>query len=154
MNLDDEVGRWPKITLLGMVCSDKPITPSRGQRFRDWVRCDALEKMGWELTTIDNKHNSHRRHCCADFNSRKFFEDVLLTSPAAFGADIVMLDYFFGPTGWCDARWRPSFFTNTLPDMAKLDFVVRGGAVVLPNLPYVREQIDTTDLSFSSSNHR
>ena len=61
MTLEDEFGEWPKITILGMVCSDDVIAPSRGQRYRDWVRCSALERMGWEVSTIDDKRGAHQQ---------------------------------------------------------------------------------------------
>ncbi len=40
------------ILLLGMVSSDKLI-PSRGQEYRDRVRCLELQKLG---TPVDDKH--------------------------------------------------------------------------------------------------
>jgi len=56
--------------LLGMVYSEE-MEPKRGQEYRDRVRCDALEKIGHKVYTLDDKHNGDRiksgRHCQANF---------------------------------------------------------------------------------------
>ena len=59
--------------LLGMVYS-KDMNPSRGQPFRDRVRCEALETLGgFTVYTLDHQHPSsdgkEGRHCCTDFSN-------------------------------------------------------------------------------------
>ena len=44
------------ILLLGMVfSSDQPIS-TRGQEFRDRVRCIQLQRLGFNVCTVDDKH--------------------------------------------------------------------------------------------------
>lgn len=45
-----------KILLLGMYYS-KEYNPSRGQGYRDRIRCEALENDGYIVETLDNKHD-------------------------------------------------------------------------------------------------
>ena len=127
--VQQEAGPRLKIVLLGMVYSEAEVEPSLGQGFRDWVRCDMLTTMGYDVFTIDNKHKSNGRHCNSDFNSRFFKDNIFAELPQAFGASIVMLDYFFSPDHWQQERWKPDFFKKTLPWMAANDFVVGGGKV-------------------------
>jgi hypothetical protein len=42
--------------LLGMYFSTE-MNPSRGQGFRDRVRCEALESCDYKVYTLDNKHD-------------------------------------------------------------------------------------------------
>ena len=130
--LDDVVpGPRKKIVLLGMIYNENEVEPSRGQGYRDWVRCNMLTTMGWDVFTIDDKHTSNGRHCNADFNSRFFKDNIFAEFSQSFGASIVMLDYFFGPAHWNAERWKPDFFKKTLPWIAASNFVVVGGKVVL-----------------------
>ena len=36
----------------------KQATPSRGQGYRDMIRCESLERRGYRVDTLDNKHKS------------------------------------------------------------------------------------------------
>ena len=42
--------------LLGMVYSNEK-DPITGQMFRDRVRCEAMEKLGYIVKTLDDKHD-------------------------------------------------------------------------------------------------
>ena len=42
--------------LLGMVFSNEK-DPRTGQMYRDKVRCEAMEQIGYVVKTLDNKHN-------------------------------------------------------------------------------------------------
>ena len=42
--------------LLGMVYSNEK-DPITGQMFRDRVRCEAMEKLGYVVKTLDDKHD-------------------------------------------------------------------------------------------------
>ena len=44
------------ILLLGMVFSNEQY-PNGGQEFRDRVRCEALENLGFNVFTVDDKHD-------------------------------------------------------------------------------------------------
>jgi hypothetical protein len=48
------------ILLLGMVYSQE-MTPKRGQKYPDRVRCEALENLGFIVHTVDDKHVDHHR---------------------------------------------------------------------------------------------
>ena len=86
--------------LLGMVFSEEK-SPKRGQEYRDRVRCEALEKHGYAVRTLDNKHTDHNiasgKHCQANFaDSRR----MLKSMKAKWGKcvfDEIILDYFFSP---------------------------------------------------------
>ena len=45
--------------------------PKVGQEFRDRVRCEALEQLGYLVRTLDDKHADdvllHSKHCRANF---------------------------------------------------------------------------------------
>lgn len=45
-----------RVLLLGMYYS-KENNPSRGQGYRDRIRCEALENDGYLVETLDNKHD-------------------------------------------------------------------------------------------------
>ncbi len=77
------------ILLLGMVFSDQLI-PSRGQEYRDRVRCVKLQKLGF-LKNIQNKLGN----------------DIKLSH--------IILAYFFCPIGWARTRWLPTFYSKTIP---------------------------------------
>ena len=49
------------------------MTPKRGQEYRDRVRCEALENLGFIVHTVDDKHVDHPRHCNANFNNDRAF---------------------------------------------------------------------------------
>ena len=65
------------ILLLGMVFSDQLI-PSRGQEYRDRVHCLELQKLGFNVYTVDDKHEDDYllfpgKHCNANFNNDSGF---------------------------------------------------------------------------------
>ena len=134
---DQQPVRRRKIVLLGMFYNEKEVVPSCGQSYRDWVRCSMLTTMGYDVFTVDDKHKSNGRHSNADFNSRYFKDNVFAELPQAFGASIVMLDYFFSPAHWQQERWKPDFFRKTLPWIAASDFVAVGGKVCCSNTPFL-----------------
>lgn len=133
------------ILLLGMVYSQE-MTPKRGQEYRDRVRCEALENLGFIVHTVDDKHGDHPRHCNANFNNdRAFIKQI----KEKWGQDMqyshIILDYFFSPVGWARERWKPKFFAATIPEIgAKL--LSPGGKIWLPNLQFVGEAISVNRL--------
>ena len=131
------------ILLLGMVFSDQ-FNPSQGQEFRDRVRCEALENLGFHIRTLDNKHDllDHGKHCRADFcDSLRMLKDIR----SIWGSDIkfrhIILDYFFSPVGWARERWKDSFFTKTIPIIAQ-NLLASGGLLWLPHLDNVAVSIN------------
>lgn len=87
--------------LLGMVFSEE-MEPKRGQEFRDRVRCEALEKMGYSVKTLDNKHDDMEarfgKHCRANFaDSRRMLKSMRSKWGGNFQFDDIILDYFFSP---------------------------------------------------------
>ena len=131
------------ILLLGMVFSEQ-YNPSQGQEFRDRVRCEALENLGFHIRTLDNKHNllDHGKHCRADFcDSHRMLKSIR----SVWGDDIkfryIILDYFFSPVGWARARWNDSFFTKKIPIIAQ-NILTSGGLLWLPHLDNVTASIN------------
>ena len=91
------------ILLLGMVFSDNSydFLEPYGQEFRDLVRCEALSSLGYNVFSLDDKHNPVMgKHCNANFNDfrrmRKSFEDQKSFRMDLY-ADFILLDYFFSP---------------------------------------------------------
>jgi hypothetical protein len=98
-----------KALLLGMVYSVEK-NPKRGQTFRDRVRCEALESLGYEVHTLDNKHDSNKanvgRHCRANFSQcSRLFRDMEKAWSSNCTFSLIVLDYFFAPQGYVQTRW-------------------------------------------------
>ena len=151
-NSELEDGQERSVLLLGMFFSfgqfDKP---NRGQGFRDAVRCQALENMGYHVLSLDDKHSEEEyypsgeypgKHCTANFADARRMSASLrenITFLRAF--DYIILDYFFSPAGWARTRWTDNFFKDTIPRMAEDELIRRGGQFWLPNLECVAEAI-------------
>jgi hypothetical protein len=108
--------------LLGMVYS-KETNPSRGQGYRDRIRCESLEiNGGYIVDTLDNKHDEllakDSHHCRANFaDPHRMFKNLKLVwdfDGSTPRYDVIILDYFFSPAGWVNTRWTEKFFTETL----------------------------------------
>jgi len=133
------------VLLLGMVFSNE-LMPSIGQEFRDRVRCEALESLGYSVKTLDNKHldtsMAHGKHCRTDFTcSRRMFK-AMQSKWGSFQLDHVILDYFFSPAGWAATRWTDGLFKDTMVQLAQQNVLSPGGKIWLPNLQCIRESID------------
>lgn len=89
-----------KVLLLGVVFAEET-NPSRGQEFRDRVRSEALEKNGFEVRTLDNKHDgsrfSHKKHCSANFGDARRMTSSMEDLWGHIQFDHIILDYFFSP---------------------------------------------------------
>jgi hypothetical protein len=138
--------------LLGMVYS-KETNPSRGQGYRDRVRCESLEQLspGYIVDTLDNKHDEtlakDLHHCCTNFADIKRMTKSLsqiwnfqpnISSPRY---DLIILDYFFSPAGWVNTRWTEKFFSITLPFFIEKKLLKENGQIWLPNNLYVQEMV-------------
>ena len=144
----------PRALLLGMVYS-KEVPPKRGQMFRDRVRCQAMEKHGYIVSTLDDKHEENSaedlKHCRSNFaNANRMWRNILSvwSSGGARGVrtdediiattyDTVILDYFFSPAGWVNTRWTEKFFSETLPLLVERGMLKSTGSVWLPHLDHV-----------------
>ena len=164
----------PKALLLGLVYALKTLTenPSTGQMFRDRVRCEAMDKMGYLIHCIDDKHdddadlralpnstvyeNYYDRaiavegsHCRANFaDARRMYnkmQKVWGGCVAVTGYKQIILDYFFCPEGYVQNRWAENFFKDTLPLFAQKNILAVDGQLWLPNLPHVQEMIRKYD---------
>ena len=157
-------GRYAQRTLLlGMYHScgtqecytvDKP-----GQGYRDLLRCQALENVGYIVHTCDNKHTEEfvykkrgRRkkevpvadrpgvHLYHDFADWRRLQTAMAEMPKFNSKpfELILLDYFFSPQGWADVRWTDGFFRDTIPGFAATDKLYKGGRIWLPFLPLVQ----------------
>jgi len=125
-----------------MVYSEE-MEPKRGQEYRDRVRCDALEKIGHKVYTLDDKHNGDRiksgRHCQANFADSRRMHKMMRSKWGNIEFDNIILDYFFSPSGWARTRWTEAFFKDTLPMLVTSDILKPNGSIFLPNLDCVEE---------------
>jgi hypothetical protein len=81
-----------------MVYSDENI-PKRGQEYRDRVRCQALQDMGYKVRSLDNKHDdTHlKNHCNANFADTRRMTKALQQKWEGETYQHVILDYFMSP---------------------------------------------------------
>jgi len=144
--------------LLGMVYS-KQDRPTRGQEYRDRVRCEAMENIGYHVRTLDDKHDdSHlEKHCQANFSDTRRMLESMKVKWERISFDFVILDYFFSPVtslfllllrfnidevfmilfvqvGWARHRWTDPLFTATFPNLAKDGHLAKGCQIWLPNI--------------------
>lgn len=128
--------------LLGCVYS-KEYEPKRGQEFRDRVRCEALERHGYNVYTLDNKHEdtSIPQHCTANFTDARRMFKAMETRWSSIKFDEIILDYFFSPVGWARTRWTESLFERTFPLFALSGILAKGGKIWLPNLDCIQKSI-------------
>mmetsp|Transcript_24510 Transcript_24510/g.40864 ORF Transcript_24510/g.40864 Transcript_24510/m.40864 type:complete len:296 (+) Transcript_24510:65-952(+) len=129
--------------LLGVVFATEQV-PKRGQEYRDRVRCEAMEAIGFQVRTLDNKHSDEglSKHCTANFSDTRRMMRSMDAKWENETFDHVILDYFFSPVGWARHRWTDPLFTNTLPTLAKCGKLSKGGKVWLPNLQCIQESLD------------
>ncbi len=90
------------ILLLGMVYAHQAMEPKRGQEFRDRVRCEELEKNGYNIYTLDDKHDDSTidEHCRANFADTRRMMQAIKTKWTGVNFQHVILDYFFSPVSY------------------------------------------------------
>ena len=99
INQTEESTVKPRALLLGMIYSEE-YRPKRGQEFRDRVRCEALESLGYDVYTTDNKHETGKpnKHISADFcDPRRMLKAIQAQWGSDVKFDYIILDYFFSP---------------------------------------------------------
>jgi len=124
--------------------------PKCGQGFRDKVRCEALESLGYEVFTLDDKHKENNalknRHCEANFADHlRMFKSISNRWPdimSGTGFGMIILDYFFSPAGWVEHRWTENFFRKTLPFLAEKNVLTEGGLIWLPHVNHVNKMLE------------
>ena len=131
--------------LLGCVYSEEE-RDLRGQERRDRVRCDALEALGHDVYTLDDKHSAEkiqsRRHCQANFGDTRRMTKLMTIQWGYEAFDFIILDYFFSPVSWARERWTDSFFKETLVAFAENKRLKKRGVIILPNLQPVTELLE------------
>jgi hypothetical protein len=102
----------PNALLLGMVFATEQ-KAKRGQEYRDRVRCEALENIGYTVRTLDNKHADKdlSKHCTANFSDTRRMMRAMDTKLPGEKFDHVILDYFFSPVR--KLQLFPQHFSNT-----------------------------------------
>ena len=131
-----------RVLLLGMVyCRDVPATLG-GQRYRDGLRCQALEQLHptWRVYTMDDKHASDGayvvpgRHCHGSFTDFRRSEGALRQlEDGHLPFQRIMLDYYFAPSAWAETRWTQSLFSETIPRLAYYEHLASNGEIWLPH---------------------
>jgi len=134
---------YKKTLLLGMVHSPTKVDPSRGQEFRDRVRCESLEQSGVVVYTLDDKHDDQclPLHCQTNFaNARRMLRAVRKRWGPDIKFESIHLDYFFSPSGWAQTRWGDAFFRESLPAFSQI--LTPTGSVWLPHNRVVQDGIE------------
>lgn len=154
-----------KVLLLGIVFATKEVTPSpaTGQMYRDRVRCEAMVNLGYDVKTLDDKHDDDEdyavecekpspwpiqrtavegTHCRANFSDpRRMWRKMKQIWGPKTRFDSIILDYFFCPEGYASVRWSENFFKETLPILAQRKILKSNGSIWLPNLAHVQEML-------------
>lgn len=99
-----------RVLLLGMVFSSETV-PKRGQEYRDRVRCEALEGLGYHVHTLDNKHSDTQltKHCDVSFADTRRMMKAMDVKWSNTSFNHVILDYFMSPVSFsnnCAMGWK------------------------------------------------
>ena len=152
-----------KVLLLGMVKAEEFRTNVMGQEGRDRTRIDAMEKLGWNVYTADDKHPQtqkrlnrvrHKKstklikyetelpqHCDTNFAMRGFFNDIRTRFVPNIKFSTIVLDYFFSPQGYVQDRWLGDFFMRTLPGFVIEDVIDAGACVWIPCIDHTANKV-------------
>jgi len=157
------------VLLLGMVYSNEK-DPITGQMFRDRVRCEAMERLGYVVKTLDDKHDGDLErsessieeydeikkfakkgtHVRANFaNCRRMLKSMIDSWGMNQVFDQIILDYFFCPAGYVNMRWAEGFFRDTLPAFAANGMIAEDGSIWLPHAYYVEQMLEKYDSELS-----
>jgi hypothetical protein len=98
--------------LLGVVFA-KEQRAKRGQEYRDRVRCEAMENLGYDVRTLDNKHSDAGldKHCNANFSDTRRMMKSMDAKWNGEKFDHVILDYFFSPVRFTYSNQMYTFVT-------------------------------------------
>lgn len=103
--------------LLGVVFATEQ-RAKRGQEYRDRVRCEALERLGFQVKTLDNKHADKDlpKHCTANFSDTRRMMRSMEAKWSEEKFNHVILDYFFSPV---------SHHQNNILKLSKQSFLIQ-----------------------------
>ena len=89
--------------LLGVVFATEQ-RAKRGQEYRDRVRCEAMESIGYNVKTLDNKHSDAGldKHCTANFSDIRRMMKSMDAKWDGVKFDHIIMDYFFCPVSNCN----------------------------------------------------
>ena len=110
-----------EVLLLGMVFSAE-FQPKVGQEFRDRVRCEALERLGYSVKTLDDKHSDnllHGKHCRANFTQARRLLTSMELKWGSIQLNHIILDYFFSPVGWARVLLLGTSFLNIVRQLRR-----------------------------------
>jgi len=133
------------VLLLGMVFAHSAMEPKRGQEFRDRVRCESVNKLGYQVYSLDDKHHDADilEHCDANFaDPRRMIKKMKLKWTDDIQFQHIILDYFFSPVGWARTRWTKRFFYKTIPAFVQENILTTGGKLWLPHLDCITKEIE------------
>jgi len=123
-------------------CEERPVI---GQLFRDRVRLAELEKLGYIVYSLDDKHDPKDglvgRHCQAKFSNAHRLLSNIRNAWDSISFGCVIMDYFYCPNGWAKERWTANFFKDVLPLFATSGLVHEKGEIWLPYFSDVEEYI-------------
>jgi len=102
-----QVVRPLAVLLLGMFFSIGVYTPSRGQGYRDSVRGYGLQNDGFDVYSLDDKHDERefeesnqnkKKHCRTNFcQTDRMMKAIREMWGPSVGFTYIILDYFFCP---------------------------------------------------------
>jgi hypothetical protein len=120
--------------LLGVVFATEQ-RAKRGQEYRDRVRCEAMESLGYDVRTLDNKHSDAGldKHCNANFSDTRRMMKSMDAKWNGEKFDHVILDYFFSPVSYTCSDHDVHTCYRAIKTVYRLVGLGRGGRI-----PYSR----------------
>ena len=143
------------ILLLGMVNAnvtkeEQKKNKALPQAYRDRVRCEALEKYGFDVRTVDKDHKVESaiegKHVETDFCLSRTFRDAMVKEWDGIRFLAVFLDYVRSPNEWTKERWPAKSFGDALYMLLE-DFVHEDGYLSLPLV----DRVNVSDVAITVS---
>jgi hypothetical protein len=96
--------------------------------------------------SIDDKHEEDtaetNRHCTANFaDANRMAKALRQRWGNDISFDLIVLDYFFSPSGWARTRWTENFFKKSLPLIAEEKLLSPNGTLWLPHVDHVDQML-------------
>lgn len=84
------------------------------------------------------------RHCQTNFCNFKRMTRSMISVWGSIESryDLIILDYFFSPSGWANTRWNEKFFSESLPGFVKKKILKDTGTIWIPNVTHVNDSIE------------
>jgi len=102
----DEMTVRPLVLILGFFFTIGHYLPSRGQGYRDSERGISMEEDGYDVYSLDDKHNesdfksknkNKNKHCTTNFNCPERMIRAMRKLWGSISFTYIILDYFFSP---------------------------------------------------------